>query len=129
VVAGPPRWKTRGVQLKRGAPRPVVITDAERSRDDQLRTRQIRYLIMMSIRAVCLIVAAVLVSTHVPLLPLWIGLCVVAMVLLPWLAVILANDRLPRNEHRLLHRQRAAPEDTTRQLSPADEPRVIDADE
>jgi len=33
--------------------RPVIITDAERSHDDQLRSRQIRYLIMMSIRAVC----------------------------------------------------------------------------
>jgi hypothetical protein len=109
----------------------VVITDAERSRDDQLRTRQIRYLIMMSIRAVCLIVAAVLVSTHVPLLPLWIGLCVVAMVLLPWLAVILANDRPPKEEHRLSHRFRSARVQPAppNAVGHAEEPRVIDAED
>ena len=131
MVAGPPRWTTRGVQLKRGAPRPVIITDAERSRDDQLRTRQIRYLIMMSIRAVCLIVAAVLVSTKVPLLPLWLVLCVAAMVLLPWLAVLLANDRPPKEEHRLSHRFRSARVEPppTNAVGPAQEPRVIDADD
>ena len=131
MVAGPPRWKTRGVQLKRGASRPVIITDAERSRDDQLRTRQIRYLIMMSIRAVCLIVAAVLVSTKVPLLPLWLALCVAAMVLLPWLAVILANDRPPKEEHRLsrrFHSGRVEPPPPNA-VGHAEEPRVIDADD
>ena len=131
MVAGPPRWKTRGVQLKRGAPRPVIITDAERSRDDQLRTRQIRYLIMMSIRAVCLIVAAVLVSTKVPLLPLWLALCVAAMVLLPWLAVILANDRPPKEEHRLSRRFRSGRVEPPppNAVGRAEEPRVIDADD
>jgi Flp pilus assembly protein TadB len=131
VVGGPPRWKTRGVQLKRGAQRPVVITDAERSHDDQLRTRQIRYVIMMSIRAVCLIVAAVLVSTKVPLLPLWLSLCVAAMVLLPWLAVLLANDRPPKEEHRLAHRFRSArvQPPPPHALGQTEEPRVIDADD
>jgi hypothetical protein len=109
----------------------VLITDAERSRDEELRSRQIRYLIMMSIRAVCLIVAAVLVSTKVPLLPLWLILCVAAMVLLPWLAVILANDRPPRPEHRLAHRfhgGRVQPP-PPHAVGQAEEPRVIDADD
>jgi uncharacterized membrane protein len=123
--------RKEAVGVKRSAPRPVVITDAERSQDDQLRMRQIRYLIMMSIRAVCLILAAVLVSIRVPLLPLWIGLCVVAMVLLPWLAVILANDRPPREEHRLSHRLHNARvhEPPPNAITPAREPTVIDADE
>jgi hypothetical protein len=107
----------------------LVITDARQSPGDELRYRERRYVLMMSIRALCLVAAAVLVSAHAPLLWLWVPICLFGMVVIPWLAVILANDRLPRNEHRLLHRQRAAPEDTTRQLSPADEPRVIDADE
>ena len=50
------------------------------------------------------------------------------MVVVPWLAVILANDRLPRNEHRLLHRDEAAAPPTN-QLTTAEQPRVIDADE
>jgi uncharacterized membrane protein len=77
-------------------PAPVLITDAAESQDSQLRRRQIRYVIMMSVRALCLIAGAILVSTKPPLLGLWLGLCVVGMVLLPWLAVILANDRAPK---------------------------------
>lgn len=117
--------------MKRGAQRPVVITDAERSMDDQLRSRQVRYLIMMSTRAVLLIVAAVLVGSHVPLLPLWLILCVVAMVLLPWLAVILANDRPPKDEHRLSRRFRNARAEAPppNAIAPTREPTVIDADE
>ena len=74
-------------------PAPVLITDAAENPADQLRRREIRYVIMMSIRALCLIVAAILFSTKPPLLGLWLSLCVAGMVLLPWLAVILANDR------------------------------------
>lgn len=81
--------------------RPAVITDAELSPDEQLRVRQIRYASMMSIRVVCLIVAGVLVSVQAPLLWLWLPLCVVGMVLLPWMAVLIANDRLPKEQHRL----------------------------
>jgi hypothetical protein len=117
--------------VKRGAQRPVVITDAERSQDEQLRSRQIRYLIMMSIRAVCLILAAVLVSLRVPLLPVWLIVCVVAMVLLPWLAVILANDGPPKQQYRLsnrFHRGRVE-EAPPNAIAPAREPTVIDAEE
>ena len=121
----------RGGQVKRGAPRPVVITDAEQSQDDQLRKRQIRYLIMMSIRALCLILAAVLVSVRAPLLPLWLTLCVLAMVLLPWLAVILANDGPPKAEHRLsrhVNHARVA-EPVPNAIAPTREPTVIDAED
>jgi hypothetical protein len=107
-----------------------VITDAERSQGDQLRTRQIRYLIMMSIRALLLIVAAVLASTHVPLLPLWLVLCVVGMIFLPWFAVILANDRPPKPQYRLSNRLhgRRTDEAQANAIAPAQEPTVIDAD-
>ncbi len=117
--------------MRRTAQRPVVITDAQRSQDDHLRMRQIRYLIMMSIRAVCLILAAVLVSLKVPLLPVWLVLCVAAMVLLPWLAVILANDRPPKEQHRLSRRlpHAARVESPPNAIPSAREPTVIDADE
>ncbi|GAA1811654.1 hypothetical protein GCM10009835_34040 [Planosporangium flavigriseum] len=112
--------------------RSVIITDAEPSQDDQLRSRQIKYLIMMSIRALCLILAAVLVSLRVPLLPLWLILCVTAMILLPWLAVMLANDRPPKEQYRLsnkLHLRARAEEAPPNAIAPAREPTVIDAEE
>lgn len=119
--------------------RPVVITDAERSQAEQLRTRQIRYASMMGIRIVCLIVAGVLVSVKAPMLWLWVPLCVVGMVLLPWMAVLIANDRLPKEQHRLTRflpgrRSRREPRElhanqpTDRQALSATEQRVIDAE-
>ena len=119
--------------VKRAAPRPILITDAETSQDDQLRRRQIRYVTMMGVRALCLILAAVLVSLQVPLLWLWVTLCVVGMVLLPWMAVLIANDRPPKEQHRMRRHQRAdqAPSQVL-PSQPADarpvEGRVIDAE-
>ena len=110
--------------------RPVVITDARRSPGEELRFREIRYVLMMCVRAVCLVAAAVLVSARAPLLWLWLPICGVGMLVVPWLAVILANDQLPKDRHRLLHRQ---PEPPVRPQPPAvssaEPPRVIDADE
>jgi Flp pilus assembly protein TadB len=115
--------------VRRPTHRPVLITDAERSQDDQLRTRQIRYVLMMSVRALCLVLAAVLVTLQVPLLALWVGLCLAGMVLLPWLAVILANDRPPKDRHRLRHHQHTPAQEDPRALpGPPAEGRVIDAE-
>jgi Flp pilus assembly protein TadB len=117
---------------------PVLITDADRSPDDQLRSRQIRYITMMSIRAVCLVVAAVLVSSNAPLLWLWVPMCVVGMVLLPWLAVIIANDRPPKEQYRLSKRlrraatslrgPRALPSQPNQPAEDQPRPRTIDAE-
>ncbi|MEV0718364.1 DUF3099 domain-containing protein [Asanoa sp. NPDC050611] len=84
--------------------RPVLITDAERSQDDQLRRRTHRYVLMMSLRAVCVIVFAVLVATRPPMLWLWLFLVGAAAVVLPWTAVILANDRPPKEKYRHFHK-------------------------
>jgi len=89
--------------VKRPAQRPALITDAARSQDDQLRSRERRYVLMMLIRAVCVVVFAVLVGTRPPLLWLWLLLTGLAAVVIPWLAVILANDRPPKDKHRLAH--------------------------
>jgi L-asparagine transporter-like permease len=77
-----------------------VITTAEPSQEDQLRTREVRYLAMMSIRVVCLLAGAILVTTRPPLLWLWLTLCAAGMTVIPWVAVVLANDRLPKQRHR-----------------------------
>lgn len=110
--------------------RPVLITDAERSQDDQLRNRQIRYATMMGLRVVCLVVAAVLVGLRVPLLWLWLPLCVAGMVLLPWMAVLMANDRPPREKHRVsrIWHRRSEPDPAGRTLSevPAAPHRIIE---
>jgi arginine exporter protein ArgO len=79
--------------VKKQQERPVLITNAAQSPSDQLRSRQIRYLSMMGLRAVCLILGAVLISVKPPLLPLWLILCALGMVFLPWAAVMIANDR------------------------------------
>ncbi|GIF05878.1 DUF3099 domain-containing protein [Actinoplanes siamensis] len=76
----------------------VLITDAARSPSDQLRSREIRYVTMMSVRAGCLILGGVLISLEVPLLPLWLILCAAGMVFLPWAAVLIANDRPPKTK-------------------------------
>lgn len=87
--------------MKHQSYRPILITDARPSEDDQLRSRKARYLTMMSVRAGCLVVGAILVVTEAPLLGLWLPVCGAGMVLLPWLAVLVANDRPVREEKRL----------------------------
>ena len=77
--------------------RPVLITDAAEAPEKELRRREIRYVAMMRTRAGCLVAGFVLVSTKPPLWPLWLFLCILGGVLLPWLAVILANDRPPKS--------------------------------
>jgi hypothetical protein len=117
--------------VRHQAHRPVLITDAARSQHEQLRSREIRYVVMMSIRAVCLIVGAVLVGVEAPLLWLWLPLCGLGMVLLPWLAVIIANDRPPKEQHRLFSRLRHSRQsDTPPRSLPAEAPaaKVIDAE-
>lgn len=114
--------------MKRKAARPILITGAERSQAEQLHSRQVRYVVMMSIRGVCLVVAAVLVSTKAPLLWLWLPLCLLGMVLIPWLAVLLANDRPPKEQYRFRHKHSEAEETPHQAIPGKPAPRTIDAD-
>ncbi len=68
------------------------------SLEEERRFRTIRYVLMMSIRIALVIGCGVLVMAEAPYLWLWIPLCLVGMALLPWLAVLLANDRLARKK-------------------------------
>jgi hypothetical protein len=116
----------------RRRPKPQLITDAPRNPEDELRAREVRYVIMMLLRAACVIVGAVLVMVRPPLLGLWLVICVAGAVVLPWAAVLLANDKAPRAEAKLrnkLHRQRE-PEPEPRALSDTEstEHKVIDAE-
>jgi NADH:ubiquinone oxidoreductase subunit 6 (subunit J) len=108
----------------------VLITDASQSPADELRRRQTRYIVMMLVRAGCLVLAAVLAMMQVPLLGLWVLICLVGAVVLPWLAVVLANDRAPKAEHRLANKFRKGPVAEPVQPALSDRPRpvVIDAE-
>ena len=75
--------------------KPVLITAAEPSYDEQHRARVRKYLTLMSFRIPALILAAVAYG-------LWhnglISLAIIAVSLpLPWMAVLIANDRPPRS--------------------------------
>ncbi|MBQ1026690.1 MULTISPECIES: DUF3099 domain-containing protein [Micromonospora] len=119
--------------MKRQAYQPILITDAARSQDDQLTSRQRRYVVMMGVRVACVIVGAILVGVRAPLLWLWLPLVALGMVLIPWLAVLLANDRPPKERHRLANRfsSRSATEAAPPPMSLAAEERphkIIDAE-
>ena len=112
-------------RLRNRRPAPVVITEAEASPAAQLRSRQIKYAVMMGIRALCLVIGAVVVSLDVPLAPLWVGICIAGMVVLPWMAVLIANDRPPKKASRFTTRlRREQPEQPA--LPPAPEGRIVD---
>jgi len=80
--------------------RPVLITAAEPSYEEQHRARVRKYLTLMAFRVPALIFAALAYGAwHNGLISL---LIVAASVPLPWMAVLIANDRPPRraNEPR-----------------------------
>jgi hypothetical protein len=82
---------------------PILITDAAQSHADELATRRRRYSIMMSLRVPCLVLAAVFY--HTP----WLAAALVILsVPLPWMAVIIANDRLPIKATRFRRYRREA---------------------
>ena len=64
---------------------------------------------MMLVRAACVIIFAVLVASRPPMLWLWLLLVGAAAVVLPWTAVILANDRPPKEKYRHLHKGERTP--------------------
>lgn len=74
---------------------PLVITDAVESPEEQLARRRRRYGSIMFVRVICMILA---VSTY--RFSLWLAMAFIAGgAVLPWIAVMIANDRLPKN-HR-----------------------------
>lgn len=88
-------------EMKRGSEmgfdddgRPVLITAAAPSYDEQHRARVRKYLTLMGFRIPALILAALAYGAwHNGLISLAI---VAASVPLPWMAVLIANDRPPR---------------------------------
>jgi hypothetical protein len=86
IRAGGVVKSTRG-----GRDQPVLITEAQRSLEDQHRARRRKYAIMMATRVVCLVLAAVFYR-----IPWLMAIFATAAVALPWMAVLIANDRPPK---------------------------------
>ena len=75
---------------------PALITEAPVNNDDEFDRRRKRYLVMMAIRAACIVGAAT--TFH---FSGWLAAAfVVAALVLPWSAVLIANDRPPKQELR-----------------------------
>ncbi|MFD6162973.1 DUF3099 domain-containing protein [Nocardia sp. NPDC060256] len=75
---------------------PVLITEAQPSLEDQHRSRVRRYTIIMAFRIPCLVLAAIAYSTFNSAL---LAILIIAVSIpLPWIAVLIANDRPPRRK-------------------------------
>ena len=97
---------------------PVLITEAEPSLAEQHAARKKRYAITMAVRAVAITLAAVFYQSA-----LWLAIMLAVLgTVLPWIAVVMANDRPPK--HKLFRGYEASP-DRVLEARPA---RVIDAD-
>ena len=85
-------------------PEPVLITEAEVSQTEQAAHRRRRYALTMGIRVVCLILAAVFYKV------VWLMLILAVLgTVLPWIAVVMANDRPPKKRERV-NRYEARPD-------------------
>jgi hypothetical protein len=65
-----------------------VVTQARRSKSDDIRHRERRYLLMMSIRVVCFVAAFLLFINHAGWLT---AIPAVGAIVIPYFAVVLAN--------------------------------------
>jgi hypothetical protein len=82
---------------------PVLITGAAPSYEEQFAARKRKYVIMMCCRIPCLIAAGL--TYHV----WWLALGFLAIsVPLPWIAVLIANDRPPRKSEKVSRYEREA---------------------
>ena len=91
-------WRVWSLRVHDGSVRryrsdaPTVITNAPENAAEEFERRRRRYAIMMASRAICVIIAA-LVYRESALLALAF---VIGGAVLPWSAVIMANDRPPK---------------------------------
>lgn len=71
---------------------PALITTAPQNNDDEFDRRRKRYAVMMGLRALCVLGAAL--TYHISLV---LALAfIVGGAVLPWCAVLIANDRPPK---------------------------------
>lgn len=99
---------------------PVLITEAKQSFDDEFKARKKRYSIIMACRIPCLVLAGVFgIAFNLPLVAVAF---IVLSVPLPWVAVLIANDRLPKKAERV-NRYKRQPQG----LEPVGDQKIIEA--
>ncbi len=104
----------------------ALITAAPVSPAEQFAARRRRYSLIMAMRVPCLVVAGVLAIGFGWTIPA--AILVIASVPLPWMAVLIANDRPPRKAEKVARYRAEAPALTApdaAELPPA--PLVIEA--
>lgn len=101
------------------ADHPALITSVPESSDVEFDRRRKRYAVMMAARALCVIGAAV--SYHLSMVLALVF--VVGGIVLPWCAVIIANDGPAKKRVQRLPYSGAQPE---RALPPGKDERVVD---
>lgn len=90
---------------------PVLITEAQPSYEEEFAHRKRRYLLIMGMRFPCLILAGLFYHTW------WLAVALVVLSIpLPWIAVLIANDR-PARKAEPVNRYRRVP---THQLESSD---------
>ena len=100
---------------------PVLITGAPVSPAEQFAARRRRYSLIMAMRVPCLVAAGVLAIGFGWTIAA--AVLVLASIPLPWMAVLIANDRPPRKAEKVARYRSAG---THEQLLPGDErPREI----
>lgn len=91
----------------------VLVTSAPRSREEEFQSRKKRYLITMAARVVLLILAALLATTNI-----WAAAAAgLTSAVMPWIAVVMANDRPPKNSKKF---RAVAPTKPERQIESAE---------
>lgn len=121
---GPVQWHDDGYRSGGGVVRnseqagtPILITEAAPSYDDQYAARKRKYIVMMGMRIPCLVLAGVFFQTW------WLALTFILLSIpLPWVAVLIANDRPPRKAEHVSRYRRLT---SARELESRDHP-VID---
>jgi hypothetical protein len=101
---------------------PILITEAQVSFDDEFAIRKRRYSIIMACRIPCLLLAGV--SYMVFGSALIAVLLIVLSVPLPWVAVLIANDRLPKQAGKVNRYQ-----PNRRALTKVSDAQIIEASE
>lgn len=106
---------------------PILITQAAVSYDEEFAARKKRYSLIMACRIPCLLLAGLFgIAFNWPLVAVAF---IVLSVPLPWVAVLIANDRPPRkaekaNRYQRRHRELDAPSE-----APVSDAQIIEAAE
>jgi hypothetical protein len=99
---------------------PVLITQAAPSFEDEFSARKKRYSIIMACRIPCLLLAGVFgIAFQMPIVAV---IFIVLSVPLPWVAVLIANDRPPKKSEKVNRYRREA-----KKVESVSDARIIEA--